>query len=133
MFHMGLLFHHKQLHLQEGKPVVKRTHRSLASILSLAVLATVSLGTGSAIAASKVAKPVTIQFWNYWDGGNGQALSALVKEFNKKNPGIIVKPVTFPWGDLLPKLQSAIASGTTPALAATDIAWSPNERCVAHH
>lgn len=105
---------------------MKRTHRSLASILSLAVLATVSLGTGSAIAATKAAKPVTIQFWNYWDGGNGQALSKLVSEFNKKNPGIIVKPVTFPWGDLLPKLQASIASGTTPALAATDIAWMAN-------
>ncbi|MBI3429419.1 MAG: ABC transporter substrate-binding protein [Actinobacteria bacterium] len=105
---------------------MKRTQRSLASILSLAVLATVSLGTGSAIAANKVVKPVTIQFWNYWDGGNGKALSALISEFNKKNPGITVKPVTFPWGDLLPKLQTAIASGTTPALAATDIAWMAN-------
>ena len=106
---------------------MKRSRLRLASILSLAVLATVSLGVGSANAATKKAvKPVTIQFWNYWDGGNGQALSTLVKEFNKKNPGIIVKPVTFPWGDLLPKLQSAIASGTTPALAATDIAWMAN-------
>lgn len=103
---------------------MKRSRIRLASILSLAVLATVSISTGSATAVTK--KPVTIQFWNYWDGGNGQALSTLVKEFNKKNPGIIVKPVTFPWGDLLPKLQSAIASGTTPALAATDIAWMAN-------
>jgi multiple sugar transport system substrate-binding protein len=93
---------------------MKLSHRRLVSILSLAVFATASLGTGSAIAAKKAVKPVTIQFWNYWDGGNGQALSTLVKEFNKKNPGIIVKPVTF------------IASGTTPALAATDIAWMAN-------
>lgn len=105
---------------------MKLTQRRLASILSLAVFATVPFGTGSAIAASKAVKPVTIQFWNYWDGGNGQALSQLVSEFNAKNSGIIVKPVTFPWGDLLPKLQSAIASGTTPALAATDIAWMAN-------
>lgn len=105
---------------------MKRIHLRVASILSLAVFAAVSLGAGSAIAVSKVTKPVTIQFWNYWDGGNGQALKALVSEFNKKNKEVIVKPVTFPWGDLLPKLQAAIASGTTPALAATDIAWMAN-------
>lgn len=105
---------------------MKRSRIRLASILSLAVLVTVSLGTGSAIAATKVVKPVTIQFWNYWDGGNGQALNVLIAEFNKKNKDVIVKPVTFPWGDLLPKLQAAIASGTTPALAATDIAWMAN-------
>ncbi len=106
---------------------MKRSHIRLASILSLAVFATVSLGAGSAIAANKKAvKPVTIQFWNYWDGGNGQALNVLIAEFNKKNKDVIVKPVTFPWGDLLPKLQTAIASGTTPAVAATDIAWMAN-------
>lgn len=125
MFHGALLFGQEQIHLSEGKPVMKRTHRRLASILSLAVLTAVSLGTGSAIAASKP-KPVTIEFWNYWDGDNGKALNGLIAQFHKKNPQINVKPVTFPWGDLLTKLQAAIASGSTPALAATDIAWMAN-------
>ncbi len=125
MLHRALLFREEQVHLSEGMPVMKRTHRRLASILSLAVLAAVPLGTGSAAAATKP-KPVTIEFWNYWDGDNGKALSGLVAEFHKKNPGITVKPVTFPWGDLLTKLQAAIASGSTPALAATDIAWMAN-------
>lgn len=125
MLHFQLFSALEQAHLSEGKYVMKKSHRGLATVLSLTVLAAFSLGTSSATAASNT-KPVTIQFWNYWDGDNGKALSALVSEFNKTNRNIVVKPVTFPWGALLPKLQAAIASGATPALAATDIAWMAN-------
>jgi len=99
--------------------------RKIAALLSLSLTAGLLLTANPAIAAKK-SKPVTLQFWNYWDGENGKALSTLVAQFNKSHRGIIVKPVTFPWGDLLPKIQSAIAAGTTPALAATDIAWMAN-------
>ena len=95
-------------------------------VLTSVAIATLALTTSYVIPAQAASKNVTLEFWNYWDGGNGQALAGLVKEFNAKNPGITVKPVTFPWGDLLPKLQAAIASGKTPALAATDIAWMAN-------
>ena len=66
---------------------------------------------------------VEVEFWNYWDGTNGEAISALAEQFNDSHPGIQVKPVTFPWGDLLPKFQAAIAGGDLPAAGAGDIAW----------
>jgi multiple sugar transport system substrate-binding protein len=99
----------------------KRRRVILAIAASIATVA-----TSLFVPAQAASKPVTLEFWNYWDGSNGQALKTLVAEFNKSNPGITVKPVTFPWGDLLPKLQSSIAAGTTPAIAATDIAWMAN-------
>ncbi|HEY8346087.1 MAG TPA: ABC transporter substrate-binding protein [Symbiobacteriaceae bacterium] len=67
--------------------------------------------------------PVEIEFWNYWDGQNGEAISALIEEFNAEHPDIRVKNVTMPWGELLPKLQAAIAGKNPPAVAAGDIAW----------
>jgi multiple sugar transport system substrate-binding protein len=100
--------------------------RSRKAFVGVAIASTAALTISYAVPAQAKAKTVTLEFWNYWDGGNGQALAGLVKQFNATNPGILVKPVTFPWGALLPKLQSAIASGTTPALAATDIAWMAN-------
>lgn len=103
---------------------MKGANRRTAIVAIGAMLtAAVASFAGPAAAASK---PVTLEFWNYWDGTNGQVLQSLAADFNKKNPGITVKPVTFPWGDLLPKLQAALASGRTPALAATDIAWMAN-------
>ena len=103
---------------------MKGANRRTAIVAIGAMLtAAVASFAGPAAAASK---PVTLEFWNYWDGTNGQVLQSLAADFNKKNPGIVVKPVTFPWGDLLPKLQAALASGRTPALAATDIAWMAN-------
>lgn len=95
------------------------------AIVAIGAMLTAALAS-VAVPATAAAKPITLEFWNYWDGTNGQVLQSLVADFNKKNPGITVKPVTFPWGDLLPKLQAALASGKTPALAATDIAWMAN-------
>jgi len=109
----------------EGNPVLARRSRKLAALVSLTLATGLTLTASPVFAASKP-KPITLQFWNYWDGENGKSLNALVAQFNKANPGIKVKPVTFPWGDLLPKLQSAIAGGTAPDLAATDIAWMAN-------
>ena len=95
------------------------------AIMAVGAMLTAAVASVAAPAGAAT-KPITLEFWNYWDGTNGQVLQSLVANFNKKNPGIIVKPVTFPWGDLLPKLQASIASGKTPALAATDIAWMAN-------
>ncbi|MHB0928012.1 MAG: ABC transporter substrate-binding protein [Candidatus Nanopelagicales bacterium] len=101
----------------------RASSRRMIVAIGATLAAVVTSFAGPAAAAQKT---TTIEFWNYWDGGNGTALASLVADFNKANPGIVVKPVTFPWGDLLPKLQAAIASGKTPALAATDIAWMAN-------
>ncbi len=72
---------------------------------------------------AKAVAPVEIEFWNYWDGNNGKAITALADKFTQSRPNIKVKVVTFPWGDLLPKFQAAIAGNNPPAAGAGDIAW----------
>lgn len=102
-----------------------RTSIRRMSILASLALATTALAPGAPSLAADPG-PVEVEFWNYWDGGNGDAIAALAQEFNESHPGIVVKPVTFPWGDLLPKLQTAIAGGELPAAGAADIAWMAN-------
>jgi multiple sugar transport system substrate-binding protein len=71
------------------------------------------------------AEPVTLTFWNYWDGRNGEVMQSLVDEWNAANPGIQVENVFVGWGDLLPKLTAATAGGDAPDLAAGDLVWMP--------
>lgn len=82
-----------------------------------------SASIGSSVSSTPSAAVVEIEFWNYWDGNNGEAISALAEEFNEAHPNIRVTPVTFPWGDLLPKFQTAISGNNPPAAGAGDIAW----------
>jgi multiple sugar transport system substrate-binding protein len=96
---------------------------ALASVLLTAAGASAAVREGGA-SPSATAK-TSIDFWNYWDGDNAKAISSLIDKFNATHPGITVKNVTFPWGDLYSKMQAA-AAGTgnaLPAVAAGDIAW----------
>ena len=58
------------------------------SLRRLSAIAALSLSaTGLVVVPAQAAtKSVTLEFWNYWDGSNGQALKTLVAEFNKNNP-----------------------------------------------
>lgn len=100
---------------------------ALATTCAVAVLTQLA-AAGSAQVASATARtaPVTISFWNYWDGNNAKAIEALVARFNQTHPGIRVKNVTFPWGNLFQKMQAAAAGGDLPDVAAGDIAWMAN-------
>jgi multiple sugar transport system substrate-binding protein len=68
---------------------------------------------------------VRLTFWNYWDGNNGEAIQALVDEFNSANSDIQVENIFYGWGELLPRLQTAAAGGDGPDIAAADMAWMP--------
>lgn len=92
-----------------------------AAALALAVPLLVTACSSSTPAKSNAT--VEIEFWNYWDGNNGKAITALIQQFNSSHPNIKVKNITLPWGELLPKLQAGIAGKNPPAVAAGDIAW----------
>lgn len=76
-------------------------------------------------ATETTAEPIQITFWNYWDGTNGEAIQALVDEFNQSHPDIKVTNTFVGWGELLPKLQTATAGGEQPDVAAVDLVWMP--------
>jgi multiple sugar transport system substrate-binding protein len=81
----------------------------------------VGLGSGTTLAQ----EPITLKFWNYWDGNNGEVIQKLVDEFNAAHADIKVENTFFGWGELLPRLQTAAAGGEAPNVAAADMAWVP--------
>lgn len=68
---------------------------------------------------------IKITFWNYWDGNNGEAVQQLVDRYNSEHPEVDIENVYIGWGELLPKLQIAVAGGDGPDIAAADMAWMP--------
>lgn len=89
------------------------------SILVLVGILLVTL-TGFSM-KTKISNVQVIEFWHYWDGNNGKAITDLANKFNAANKDIEVKPIFIPGDQLMTKLQAAIASKTTPSLAAADI------------
>jgi multiple sugar transport system substrate-binding protein len=69
--------------------------------------------------------PIELTFWNYWDGKNGETIQALVDRYNAEHPEVEIETVYIGWGELLPKLQIAVAGGDAPDLAAGDMVWMP--------
>jgi multiple sugar transport system substrate-binding protein len=74
---------------------------------------------------SSAQEPVELTFWNYWDGKNGETIQALVDRYNEEHPEVDIENVFVGWGELLPKLQLAVAGGDAPDLAAADMVWMP--------
>jgi len=68
---------------------------------------------------------ITVTFWNYWDGTNGEAMQSLADRYGDEHPGVTIDNVFIGWGDLLPKLQAAVAGGEAPDVAALDLVWMP--------
>src|SRR6266545_2226408 len=101
------------------------TALALVLVFSSAVAASAAARVDRPAGVQSRAATVTIDFWNYWDGNNAKAISDLIARFNQSHQGIVVKNVTFPWGDLYSKMQAASAGSgeNLPAVAAGDIAW----------
>jgi multiple sugar transport system substrate-binding protein len=90
------------------------------------LLAASALGTARTGTAVAQDDKITLTFWNYWDGKNGEEIQSLVDQYNDTHPNVEVKNVFLGFNDLLPKLQAAAAGGETPDVAAGDLIWMPN-------
>jgi ABC-type glycerol-3-phosphate transport system substrate-binding protein len=77
-------------------------------------------------AALAPAQKVTLVLWHSYSGARAQLFDTLVKEWNKANPSINVKPE---YGGSLwsmrDKLLTAIGGGAGPNLAEIDSYWTP--------
>ncbi len=73
-------------------------------------------GPGGVTAADL--KGVTVEFWHVWSRRVGEALEALVQEFNETNEwGITVQPINQGgYGDMFNKMNAAINTGELPDL-----------------
>lgn len=99
---------------------------ALATAFVFTAASSAATRTSSGQARPAAQAVVKINFWNYWDGDNAKAISSLVDKFNATHPGIKVRSITFPWGNLYTKMQAAAqgSGGALPAVAAGDIAWT---------
>jgi multiple sugar transport system substrate-binding protein len=101
-----------------------RAHLLPSFVAALLLLTAIVMPFASSQSA-RAADPVKLTFWNYWDGTNGEAMQALVDQWNSEHADIQVENVFIGFNDLLPKLQAATAGGDAPDLAAADLIWMP--------
>ena len=66
-----------------------------------------------------------LTFWHYWDGANGEVLQGLIDQYEEAHPGITIESVFVPGGELVSKLQTAIAGRQTPTMAISDLVAMP--------
>lgn len=78
-----------------------------------------------AIAAFTAASAQDLTFWHYWDGANGQVLQGLIDRYEAENPGVTIESVFVPGGELVTRLQTAIAGRRTPSMAISDLVAMP--------
>lgn len=69
------------------------------------------------------AKQVTLEYWGLWE--NDSLINEVIKDFQEKNPGIIVNYVNQSHKDYRERLQTAIASGNGPDLFRYHATWVP--------
>lgn len=96
-----------------------RTRRLLFVNAVLVLSLVLTFGSLAAYAKDKV----VLEFWHYWDGNNAKVLENFAAIYSQSNPGVQVKPIFVPTGELLPKMEATAATGKPPAIAIADIAW----------
>jgi multiple sugar transport system substrate-binding protein len=69
--------------------------------------------------------PVKLTFWNNWDNVNMEVMNEIVAKFNEEHPNIQVENVFQPYADMMTLLQTSIAGGSVPDVAAVDLIFLP--------
>ncbi|MCL7428924.1 extracellular solute-binding protein [Streptomyces sp. YS415] len=100
--------------------------RGLAAAVVVAALTISATACSSGSSDSDSSGPVTITWWDTSDATNeAGTFKALVKDFEKANPGIKVKYVNVPFGDAQTKFQTAAGSKGAPDVLRADVGWTP--------
>jgi multiple sugar transport system substrate-binding protein len=99
--------------------------RHQLQVIALLLVSAIMLTLVGPLGVSSAQEQIQLTFWNYWDGKNGETAQALIDRYNEAHPEVFIENVFIGWGELLPKLQIAIAGGDTPTMAAADMAWMP--------
>ncbi len=66
-----------------------------------------------------------LTFWNNWDNVNMEVMNEIVANFNQEHPDIQVESVFQPYADMMTLLQTSIAGGNVPDVAAVDLIFLP--------
>jgi multiple sugar transport system substrate-binding protein len=74
-------------------------------------------GSGGSSAGSSGSGTTTIQFWTLFAGGDGEAMKAMVDQFNDEHDSIQVERQRQPFAEYYDKLFTAMTGGNAPDLA----------------
>jgi multiple sugar transport system substrate-binding protein len=74
-------------------------------------------GNGGGSAGSSGSGTTTIQFWTLFAGGDGEAMKAMVEQFNSEHDSIQVERQRQPFAEYYDKLFTAMTGGNAPDLA----------------
>ncbi len=105
----------------------RRRLRGISLLSGTVLLAGSVLGSVAAGAASTHPK-VVLEFWNAYNQTDTEASTMakiVIPRFEKLHPGIEVKSVYIPYGNLLSKTLAAISAGSPPDILRSDIIWVP--------
>jgi arabinogalactan oligomer/maltooligosaccharide transport system substrate-binding protein len=103
---------------------MRRGIAATALVASLALAAT-ACGGGSD-SDGKAAGPVTLTWWDTSNATNeAPTYRALVKDFEKANPGIKVKYVNVPFDQAQNKFDTAAGSQGAPDVLRSEVGWTP--------
>ncbi|TPW27175.1 extracellular solute-binding protein [Pararhizobium mangrovi] len=89
-------------------------------------LLTAALAAGLGFATLGSAQAVEIQYWQYLYPSRVKAMDQLIENFEKANPDITVKQVTFPYANYQTRLVAAKAAGQGPDVLQLFYGWLDN-------
>ncbi|KAA9385476.1 MULTISPECIES: extracellular solute-binding protein [Neorhizobium] len=81
------------------------------------------LVAGFSTFAFNAAQAVEIEYWQYVFDTRVKAMDQLIAEFQKANPGITVKQVTFPYADYQTRVIAANMAGNAPDVMQLFYGW----------
>jgi multiple sugar transport system substrate-binding protein len=105
---------------RQSSTIPRRNTLGRVVLASLAVAVIVALVTGSGCGNSTSGSSqtgngkVVINFWNGFTGPDGVTMTAIVNQFQKQNPDVVVKMQIIPWTTYYDKLTLALAYGGAP-------------------
>lgn len=100
---------------ESAAPATKPATPASPGQASPTAVAPVTVGTG--------AKKLSI--WHYYGQAQAQPLQKIVEDYAKVDPGLSFEITYTPGGELLAKIQTAIAGNAVPDIAQTDLVWVP--------
>ncbi len=113
--------------IRQSNPMSRRGFLTLGAVGTLGLVAgcgggkgvgdTGAQGVGGFTGTYKGPK-IDLAYWNGFTGGDGPAMTALVKKFNADDAKVTIKPNTIEWADFYQRLPAAAKAGKGPDVGA---------------
>lgn len=94
--------------------------RSLLKTAGAAGIGTAIIGTRGMPMAAARQDQVTLTWWDYYDGANGEAMDKQIAAYTEAQPSVTIQRTYIPFADLKQKLLQGAAAGDLPDIVVID-------------